>query len=32
MGPAYNAWGMPVSSGYSGIIIQGGKKYLIKSQ
>ena len=31
-GPAYNAWGMPVSSGYTGIIIEGGKKYIIKSQ
>ena len=31
-GPACNAWGIPVSNGYTGIIIQGGKKYIIKSQ
>ena len=31
-GPAYNAWGMPVSNGYTGIIIEGGKKYIITSQ
>ena len=31
-GPAYNAWGMPVFNGYFGIIIQGGRKYIIKCQ
>lgn len=31
-GPTYNAWGMPVFNGYFGIIIQGGRKYIIKCQ
>jgi len=31
-GPALNAWGIPVSNGYTGIIIQGGKKYIIRSR
>ena len=28
-GPAYNAWGIPVTDDYRGLRLQGGRKYLL---